>query len=680
LGSVAASPITHLDAELPLSVETLAVLSTALPGVTSLRLDNLIPPPQNHVQIMSDIRVFPDVRKLDLAVTAWDQVQHLAPLTQLTELKLRYCMWNIPELTPLASLQQLHTFSIEVLDDRARFQLDFLGPLVRGLPRLRHLRASLILSRTVVSEGGPASCDFLSGCGLQTLELDVRAPQDAARTVHVHFRNLHLAPQSCKVRLTIRADALTRETSFESAATRNATIIAPRLGMANPSPPEPRERWGALNLPELGGHPPGALSLLHLRGYHVPLTTLPDLSAARLTRLQISNARLCPADFTALAGCTSLEHLFVRFMYASDTSTSTGANHGTGAAVCEGGGANVPKGPTGSASTSGSGEDTSEAALFGYVGGFKARVAAAGCHSMLTRSRKSLLGNGRQSIGATGGSAGGGRPSTGAAGGRAALPAVTTPVVAADCTVSPVPYVLQPLLQLRRLHSLELLEEGDPEGATVTSTPTANGVGSSTGHALATTTAAAVGPSGAGAGRGVAAAKGSAAAGSAAAHGGARQHRGGTKAATAAAAAAAAVGGAAAASQHHQQHHHKTRRLPSLPMSRSALTHFLQHLSRAQQLTHLSISLLADESSLPDCPCKTSCFTSAASSGTKGTKEASLRPLRPETIAELLLVSGAAAAAAASRSKERRYKVVLGSLTAESACWYRPSAWPALDD
>ncbi len=76
-----------------LFLQTIGLLSTSLPDVVSLRPDSLLPPPHNHVLVYTDCRAFTNVRKLDLCVTAWDQVQYLSALTQLTELNVRYSMW-----------------------------------------------------------------------------------------------------------------------------------------------------------------------------------------------------------------------------------------------------------------------------------------------------------------------------------------------------------------------------------------------------------------------------------------------------------------------------------------------------------------------------------------------------------------------------------------------------------
>ncbi|EFJ48937.1 hypothetical protein VOLCADRAFT_90260 [Volvox carteri f. nagariensis] len=555
LGHQTVTPITHLDVELPITTEIIGILNVAFPDVTSLRLDCSIPPPHNHALVLAESHAFTNVCKLDIGLTSWDQIQYLASLQQLTELRVRYCLWNIPELTPLAGLQNLTTFGIEVQDDRARFQLDFLGPLVRGAPRLRHLRAAIILSRTVVSESGPASCDFLAGCGLETLDLDVRVPEDAARTAHAHFRNLHLAPQGCKVYLTIRADALTRETSFESAATRGANMSMPRLGVAHPSPPDPRERWGALNMSDLGGHARDPLTLLHLRGYHTALSTLPDLSAAWLMRLQISNARLSPADFAVLATCTSLEHLFVRFMYQPD---APGSNTSTTEPVH-----NLSY--LGSLSfTRGWGDCIRPRELQSSL-----RLVAHASHGMVTRSRKSLQGSGRRSTGSTA---------------AAAVP------LQPDCTSQAAPYVLRPLLQLQNLRSLELLEE--PQSP-VGPPPRLSAVGAgSSGPAMPA--AAVSAPAGASA---------------------KRTRRGAAVKSNAAAGPSAATSAAAQAGPPQPAHTPQTEPTPTLlPLSRSGLDHFLLHLSCLDHLKALSLHFLTEDVDLPDCPCRTSCFVP----GTRG--------------------------------------------------------------
>ncbi|PNH05171.1 hypothetical protein TSOC_008587 [Tetrabaena socialis] len=502
-------PITELDVELPINTETLVTLGAALPGVSSLRLDSLIPPPNNHTLLLAESRAFPQLRKLDLCVTAWDHVQHLACLTQLTELKLRYSMWNIPELAPLSALKELETFSFEVLDDRARFQLDFLGPLVRGIPKLRHLRAAIIVSRSIVGDisrdSGPASFDFLKDSKLETLQLDVRVPQDAVRLVHGHFRNLHLVPDRCKVSLTLRSDGFWREVNFDSAASRTAVVPLPRLGMAHQQAPEPRERWGALNMDQ-GGHPADALSL-HLRGYRGLLKGLPDLSAACLARLQISSARLGAADFVALAGCSSLEHLFVRFCYLPPEQQAA-------ASAAAAGGSQEPQAarPAGSAAAP----------------------------TMLTRSRRSLLRSGRASGG------GGGLPN-----------AVVPPQ--ADCADAPVPYLFQPLLQLRKLRNLELLEQPEPTVAA--------GAAAGEGRPAAVAHSSRAGPSSAG-----------------------------------------AASSAAAASLSAEQAQAQPAARAPLPMSRSGMTHFLRGLAAMPRLS-VSLALLAEEGALSDCPCAAgACF------------------------------------------------------------------------
>ncbi len=49
--------------------------------MTSLRLDSLIPPPHNHVAALVEVGAgaFQKLRKLDIAVTAWDQVRGRTP-------------------------------------------------------------------------------------------------------------------------------------------------------------------------------------------------------------------------------------------------------------------------------------------------------------------------------------------------------------------------------------------------------------------------------------------------------------------------------------------------------------------------------------------------------------------------------------------------------------------------
>ncbi|GLI71291.1 hypothetical protein VaNZ11_016425 [Volvox africanus] len=590
LGSLAAMPVTHLDVELPITVETMQMLSNALPHVASLQLDSLIPPPHNHAMVLSETSGFANVRKLDICVTAWDQVQYLSALTQLTDLNVRYCIWNIPELTPLAGLPNLTTFGIQVLDDRARFQLDFLGSLVRSSISLRHLRADIILSRTVVSESGPASCDFLAGCGLETLKLDVRVPEDAARTAHSHFRNLYLAPLGCKVYLTIRADALSRETSFESAATRGVNLSMPRLGMAHPAPAESRERWSSLNMSDLGTHPHGALTLLHLRGYHTALSMLPDLSAACLTRLQISNARLSPADFAVLGSCTTIEHLFMRFTYQPDPPGSGGSTlSDTAISSCNGGSQSVTQ--------------TLVDLIRPRELQNSLRLAVHGTHGMLTRARKSLQEAGRRSTGS----------------------ATEAPAHPPDCTSKPAPYALQPLLKLERLRSLELLEEPQPPAALP---PRLSTVGAGAGvypSPLAT--------------------------------GGAVTDAGTSGTCTRRSTLAAAVGPSSSAAAAPQAQGTQTL----LPLTRSGLWHFLEHVSGMPDLKAVSIRFLTEGADLPDCPCRTSCFAS----GTKGF--APPHPINGGDVRCLFVMD------------PECYKFVLGSLVVQSSRWYRPSAWPPSD-
>ncbi|KXZ47697.1 hypothetical protein GPECTOR_33g579 [Gonium pectorale] len=603
LGSQTASPITHLDMELPCTIDVLNEVASHLTAITSLRLDSLIPPPHNHVQVLSEIGAFrlDNLRKLDLRVSAWDHLQHLADLTRLTELNVRYSMWNIPELSPLTMLQDLQTFGLEAEDDRARFQLDFLGPLVRGVPRLRNVSASIILSRTAASDSGAASCDFLAGCGLTSFSLDVRVPQDAARTVHAHFRNLHYAPRGCKIQLTIRADALMKETSYESAATRIGTIIAPRVGMAIPPQPEPLQRWGSLALSELGAHPADALTLLHLRGYRCRLRSLPDLSAARLTRLQISEARLGSSELASLAACTSLEHLFLRFAYQppepspvppATTSAARPPASGTGAVGATPCNGNQTGGEDGAAARRRRSKRSSSGA----------GPATDGPHTMMTRSRRSMFALSRRSS------------------------AAATPQPPPDCASVPAAYILQPLLQLHRLRSFELIEERDTPlpGAAAASAAAARALASNTGRTLNFSLPNAPAVSGS---------------------------------------ASSCNPAAAGPSVPPVPPPAPPPPPPKLPMSRSGLGHFLRELSRLPKMKALNVSLLAEEDELPDCPCQPCCFAAGPGVGPGHEPPA---PLRDESLAELL---GPMAC----------YKVALGSVESKGSSWYRPSSWPSLE-
>jgi hypothetical protein len=82
------------------------------------------------------------------------------------------------------------------------------------------------------------------------------------------------------VSLTIRADDFVRLNPLDPGLRR--------LGQPDPLPPDAlTERWGTLSMAELGLHAPDALVLLRLTGLRHRLRTLPDLSAANLTRLQV---------------------------------------------------------------------------------------------------------------------------------------------------------------------------------------------------------------------------------------------------------------------------------------------------------------------------------------------------------------------------------------------------------
>ncbi|KAG2443410.1 hypothetical protein HXX76_001768 [Chlamydomonas incerta] len=630
LGRNTASPIRAADVELPITLEVMIHLGMVFgPALESLRLTSLVPAPNNHASLLADAMPFRRLRKLDICVTAWDQLQYLNGLRELKDLNVRYKLWNIPELTSLSSLQQLETFGLEVQDDRARFQLDFLGPLVKNHQALRHVKASVILSRTAVGDAAPASLEFLEGCSLRRLDLDLRVPQDAARTVHAHFRDLHRTPWWCKLHVTIRADALTREASYDSSASATGPITGPRLGCAIPvGPAEPKERverWSCLNLP-VDEHPEDALTL-HLRGYRRRLMVLPDLSAANLTRLTISDASLSAADFALLGECRCLQHLWLRFSYLSDRDA---------AAAAAGGAGSNPVAADPATSTSAHCRAIVAAAQqpwpLDFVPGRTARASdapdgpAAG-----TRARKSLGSTGTGGVAvAAGGSAGG------AAGPAAAAPVrrrSSSAVAAAggqDCSDSVAPYVLRPLLQLRMLESLEVVEELAPAQPLLPSLPPEQPA--SRGRPLRAggpaTTVAAQRPLPA----------------SAAAAGGSRQQP--QQPAT-----------AAAAAQPPQARH--------MPLSRAGLRHFLSQLNKMDELRGqggaLSLTLLSEEAALPDCPCAgRQCLNG------EGRRRRRPPPLEPEAVLGLLSAVGCC-------------RVVLGQQVVTGPDWRRPSAWPVVE-
>ncbi|KAG2492794.1 hypothetical protein HYH03_008954 [Edaphochlamys debaryana] len=627
LGEVLGKPITRLDVDLPITLETLMSLFAAFPDVTDMRLDSLIPPPHNHVQVLADSGLFPLLERLDVLVTAWDQLQHLAQLTHLTHLTVRYRIWNIPELTPLFQLQRLETFNFEALDDRGRFQLDFLAPLVRNSPCLKQLRVACILPRTTPPPDAAASCDFLSqNSSLNSLDLDLRVPPDAARTAHVHLRHLNYMRPGCKARITIRADSLPRESSFESSASATGPIPTVRVGMPCPGPVDWKERWGALNIADLGPlgighHKSDALQLLHLRGYRAQLSMLPDLSAANLRSLQISDACLGPADFLALSTCTSLEQLFLRFSYRPDPPSSSSSDPAA----------------AGGASTSGAAARPGSARAAGGRGG------AATPYGILTRSRRSSQSTGRHSSGA------------------AAVAALT---LVPDCTTVTAPYALQPLLELQSLKSLELLEEAPR--------PRTGGVGERSRRSVA----GAAGPSpsaGAGAGAG-----GSAYGGPGPGPSGPRRGAAGAGPSSALAPGAAAGAGAGAgagpnagadpsrpqapAQPQPQPQASSSAAAEGVPMSRASLNHFVTQLGVIPPLETLHVRLLADPGELPECPCPGgSCFA-----GGSARVRALAQPLTGDILARKLRLLG-------------RFRVELGGGVAAEQEWFRPGAWPALD-
>jgi hypothetical protein len=302
---------------------------------------------------------------------------------------------------------------------------------------------------------------------------------------------------------------------------------------------------------------------------------------------QVSNARLSPADFTVLAGCTTLEHLFLRFTYQPDTAGS----------------ASTSSGPMTARGPNPAWEFIKPRELHPSL-----RLAARGSHAMVTRSRKSLQG----------------------AGGRSSAGSAAAPAPPPDCTSHVAPYVLRPLLHLRKLRSLELTEERQPVASLP---PRLSAVG--VGAFLSTTSETAyAGPI-------------------------LRRRRGGTAGDTTTGAVASSAPAEAASlfgvSQPQSQE--------LLPLDRSGLNHFLFYLPLLDHISAVSIQLLTEEEDMPDCPCRTPCFAA----GMKGKDP----PLTLDT--EVIQAKFTA-------MEKECYKFVLGSLTVESSNWYRPSTWPSLGD
>lgn len=310
---------------------------------------------------------------------------------------------------------------------------------------------------------------------------------------------------------------------------------------------------------------------------------------------QISDARLSAADFAVLASCVTLKHLFVRFSYQPDASPGTSTAHD----LVAGGGLQASQ-------SNGFG-------LFDFILPRELqsslRLAAHGSHGMVTRLRKSLRGmDGRRSSTST----------------------ASMHQLSRDCADATAPYVLQPLLRLRMLISLELLEEPQAP-ASLKPRPRAAELGASNPSIPVTTTTDAGGTIAVRTRRSLMAAAKAADA-------------------TSPSASAAAEAYPGVVSQ------------ALLPCSRSGLDHFLMNVAHLDKLTAVSIRLLTEETDMTDCPCATSCFTN----GTKG--KGSRPTLNEETVR-----------AKFSRIDTGCYKFVLGKLVVQSPKWYRPSAWPSLE-
>ena len=349
---------------------------------------------------------------------------------------------------------------------------------------------------------------------------------------------------------------------------------------------------------------------------------------------QVSNATLSAADFAMLGECRCLQHLWLRFSYLPDNAAAaTPSGSGSGA------GSN-PVAADPATSTSAHCRAIVAAAQqpwpLDYIPGRAARRAsdapdgpAAG-----TRARKSL--------GSTGGPAAAGAAAGGAAGAAAAAPARRRSSSAAgaalgaggqDCSESVAPYVLRPLLQLRMLESLEVVEEPapPPEQPVLPSLPPEQP--RARGRPLrAAGSAAALPPPPS----------------SAAAAGSSRQQQ-------RPAAAAVQLPPSLPAAQQPQR----------MPLSRAGLRHFLSQLNKMDELRGtggaLSLTLLSEEAALPDCPCAgRQCLNG------EGRRRRRPPPLEPEAIVGLLSAVGCC-------------RVALGEQVVTGPDWRRPSAWPTME-
>lgn len=457
------APIQCLEVALPCTAEVLRRLHAAFPGVTTLQLDNLLPEPHNHVAALTNYQpppspatmpLFPKLRRLDVCLTAWDQLVCLGKLTGLTDLTMRYAMWQVPEMTPwITQLNKLTSLTFKVVDDRARLQLNWLS-FATSISQLSRLSVSLPVSRSCSQElwaeaaGGLA---WLDGCRCLTLlQLDLRVPRDAERVAQGHFKGLrNVRAWGCKVEVTVRADALMRERSYENAASETAPLM-PRVGAPLPADADSASlgaRWGCLDFQD-DGHTMGNV---HFTGMSGPLRPPPDLSGANLRMLRITNAALSPPDFRTLATCTMLRQLFISFVYVAPAQVrpvaGAAAGGAAGAVAAAGAGAASAIGPTSFAAelcwtqpSAGEAAPEPAAAPASFVRTRRSSAAAAAAASAAASSVAA----------AAGAAAARGRPSSPS--GRRSLGGGST-------TEHGSALALAPLLSLERLEALEVREE-----------------------------------------------------------------------------------------------------------------------------------------------------------------------------------------------------------------------------
>mmetsp|Transcript_19029 Transcript_19029/g.34439 ORF Transcript_19029/g.34439 Transcript_19029/m.34439 type:complete len:2147 (+) Transcript_19029:516-6956(+) len=172
-----------------------------------------LPPPSPNTRpptaaVAAAVPLLNNLRSLNVSATSWDQLFHLSSLTNLEHLSVRYYIWNIPELWMLTSLRRLKSFEFRAMDERSRFQLDFLS-CFQSLPALERLSVDIVLAR---ADSNGDSMEFIKACSpnLNSLDLTLRVPEDSNPTLRNHLRLLPLVPKGCTVSLNIVANALDR--------------------------------------------------------------------------------------------------------------------------------------------------------------------------------------------------------------------------------------------------------------------------------------------------------------------------------------------------------------------------------------------------------------------------------------------------------------------------------------